>query len=196
MMKTIFVILGLILSILVIHGQESALKLHFSGYKVIIIPSNKNSVEIQNPELGTKEVSAEKTSYTITDQRGRVPKDTAIVYCKDLKSLYLHNSVLEVQETLRLDSLILESAAAFGRLDIEANYLLINIGAGSRFTFMGKVDEFDCNVGAGSSLDAANLDVNLANLDVMGHSNVTLNAKTIVERKIENSSFENKRDKK
>lgn len=160
-------------------AQEKYTRLSFSGYQVIIIPSETFSIDIKNPLLGTREAKDKSLTLEITDQRGRVPKDTVIIHTDKIDYLYLHNSKLELNDHFVTDSLKFVAVSSFGNVNVKANYLNIDLSAGSQFQIEGEATFFVGDIGAGSYLDAKSLVSDTAEIDAVGHSVVTINAKKI-----------------
>lgn len=178
-------------SMLSIFSQEPPTKFFISGYKVHLIPSKTYSLTVKDSVKATQEMVDGVLNISIYDQTGQGPKDELYLCIDQLDYLYLHNSVLVSNETIKCDSLTLYTAAATGSLMIDSEYLAINLGGGSNFIFKGKTNFFDCAVGAGSSLSAGDLVAESADIDVMGYSSLVVNTKKANKKRVENSSFKN-----
>ncbi|GBU08012.1 hypothetical protein AwDysgo_13430 [Bacteroidales bacterium] len=120
-----------------------------------------------------------------------MPKDTVYIYTDNLKYLYLHNSVLEMNKTLSIDSLTVVMECASGKLNVDAEYLNISAAAGSKLSATGSSSFVKYAVGAGSEVDARKLKAKHAQVHVMGHSSLEINAEKVTEELLEKSKFKN-----
>ena len=184
-------ILLISISTLSVFSQEQFTKFSFSGYKVHIIPSKTYALIIKNNVEATKEVVDGVLEISINDQTGNMPKDEIYLFVDQLDYLYLHNSVLVSNESLKCNSLSLEIASSHGLLSIEADSLSINAGGGTTFTLNGKTNYLNCEVGGASNISAEDLSAEEADIDVVGHSSLVVKAKNIKNKNIKDSSFKN-----
>lgn len=195
-MKRNLILLGFaILFCSSLFAQDKYTKMSFSGYQVVIIPSETFSIEVKNPKLGTQKIEGNSFRLEITDQRGRVPKDTVVIHTDKIDYLYLHNSELKVSECFVTDSLKLSAVSSFGSMNVKADCLKISLAAGSQLQVKGEAKLFVGNIGAGSQLDAKSLKANVAEIDAVGHSVVSINAEKVLRLDNANSSVTNVREK-
>lgn len=175
-----------------LRAQEAYTKFSFSGYKVTIIPSDVFSIKMSDANIQfTKEIKDSILYISVVDQTGRIPKDELILYVKNIDYLYLQNCELVMNKPIAADSMKLYCGCSRGELKIVANSLLVNAGGGSHVKVNGKANFFNCEVGAGSSLDASDLYAEEGNVDAMGYSNAKINMKKILNIKKENASIVN-----
>lgn len=190
-MKYLFYIGLFIISLFSIQAQSNFSKISLSGFRVNLIPSEVFSIQLED-SLGIEKIlENDVLEITVLDQRGRVPKGNITIFFVDLKQLSLHNCQLAMEAPIVIDSLSLITASSFGTLKIKSNYLSVNIAAGSRIDIEGETKYYDCAVGAGSTLQSSKLLADKAAVNAMGYSNLVLNAKEIIESKVENANVNN-----
>jgi hypothetical protein len=182
-----------IFSFLTVYSQENFSKFYFSGYRVVVIPEETFQIKIINNFDAIQEVTQDGVlRYAVKDQNGRVPKDTLYLYTNEIKYMQLHNSELVMNTPLQGDSLTVGVTSAFGKLNVDTKFLKINAVAGSRFSVKGMTLFLNCSVGAGSHVNARELEAKQSELNVMGYSSLTINSEEIIKEDInENSHFRN-----
>lgn len=191
-MKKRILLVGLaVSSCLFSFGQEKFTRFHFSGYEVVIVPSETFSMDVKNPKLGTQKADGNSFRLEIIDQKGRMPKDTVIIHTNKIDFLYLHNSVLVMDDCLVTDSLKLSALSSSGSVNVKSDYLKINLAAGSGIKASGEAKCFVGNIRAASHLNAKSLVVDNAEIEAVAHSTVTVNAKKIIRLDNRDSSVEN-----
>lgn len=190
-MKHIISLTLFLLSLCIIQAQDDFSKISLSGFKVNLIPSEKFSFEVKDSLEIETEVENDILEVIVIDQTGRVPKGEITVYYKSLTYLSLHNCQINIDVPMNSDSLELVTASSFGVFKINSDYFSVNIGAGSNLTIEGKTNLYDCAVGAGSTLQSSKLFAEKANINVMGYSNLSFNAKEVINSNIENSNVKN-----
>jgi hypothetical protein len=79
-----------------------------------------------------------------------------------------------------VDTLAVELACSSGTLKVNANVLNITAGAATQFSGEGNAQNLTCNVGGASSLSLSKLITDQAELTIMGHSQLYVNAKDVV----------------
>ncbi len=192
MKKSSICLLMCMLPILSISAQETFSKFNFSGYRVVIVPSDTFRVDVINKFEAKQEVTKDGIfTLMVLDQTGQVPKDTVYVYTNKLEYLNIHNSELVMSSPIKSDSLEVGLACAFGELLVDSEYFKITAGAGARFTVKGETTVLDCGVGAASHIGLRNLKAKKAIVDLMGHSGLTINAEEVTIKRVEKSSFVN-----
>ena len=190
-MRNIFTLILIILSLIMTQAQSSFTQLSLSGFKVNLIPSETPSIHLDD-SVGIKRVIEDGIlEIRVLDQTGQVPKNEITIYTDKLDYLSLHNCQLVMTNPMIADSLTLVTAASFGALKINSNYLSVNIGAGSNFKIEGETKFYDCAVGAGSTLQSQNLLAQKASINAMGYSNLSFNAKEIIESEVKNANVKN-----
>lgn len=173
-------------------AQEVYTKFFISGYKVTLIPSDKFSIKMSDANVKfTKELEDGILNLRVIDQSGRVPKDEIVLYSKNIEYLYLHNCQLVMNEPMVVDTLNFYCGSTFGELKIVANSLLVNAGGGSNMRVYGKANTFNCEVGAGSSLEASELFAEEGTIDAMGYGQAKVNIKKILDLKKDNAAVVN-----
>ncbi len=190
-MRNIFTLILIILSLIMTQAQSSFTQLSLSGFKVNLIPSETPSIHLDDSVGIERVVEDGILEIRVLDQTGRVPKSEITIYTDKLNYLSLHNCQLEMTSLIIADSLTLVTASSFGTLKINSDYLSVNIGAGSNFKIEGETRFYDCAVGAGSTLQSKNLLAEKATVNAMGYSNLSFNAKEIIESKVENANVKN-----
>lgn len=186
-MKRFFYLCIAVFFVTVSFAQQRFNNFHFSGYKVIVIPSEVFAIDIKNPTLSLKKISGKSFRLEIIDQKGRMPKDTVIIYTNRMDVIYLHNSQLVFKGNLVTDSIRISATSSFGEIDISSKKLSINLSAGSRFKAKGKTDNLNCNIKAASTLDSRKLNSDKAELCVKNGS-LTVNTKEIIHLEKDNES--------
>ncbi len=190
-MRNIFTLILIILSFIMTQAQSSFTHLSLSGFKVNLIPSETPSIHLDD-SVGIKRVIEDGIlEIRVLDQTGQVPKNEITIYTDKLDYLSLHNCQLEMTSPIIADSLTLVTASSFGTLKINSDYLSVNIGAGSNFKIEGETKFYDCAVGAGSTLQSQNLLAQKATINAMGYSNLSFNAKEIIESEVKNANVKN-----
>ncbi|MGE0078161.1 MAG: DUF2807 domain-containing protein [Bacteroidales bacterium] len=175
-----------------ISAQEVYTKFYFSGYRVKLITSEVFDIKMSDANIQfTKEFKDGILSISVIDQTGRVPKDEIILYAKNIEYMYLHNCQLVMSEPIVADSMNFYCGSSHGELKIVANSLLVNVGGGSHVKLSGKTNIFNCEVGAGSSLEASELFAEEGNVDAIGYSMARINMKEVLHLKKENATVEN-----
>lgn len=191
-MKRVFIFICFVLSLcLSLSAQEKITNLHISGYKVVIIPSKTFSMDIKHPQLSKKEIKGNSLRLDLIDKTGKMPKDTVIIHTDKIKTLYLHNCELEVNECFVTDSLELKCLSSVGSLNIKSDYLKINLAAGCRFQARGATKYFVANIRAASQLDAKSLLSDVAEIEATAHSILSVNAKEVIRWDNTNASITN-----
>lgn len=190
-MRNIFTLILIILSLIMAQAQSSFTQFSLSGFKVNLIPSETPSIHLDDSVGIERVVEDGILEIRVLDQTGRVPKSEITIYTDKLNYLSLHNCQLEMTSPIIADSLTLVTASSFGTLKINSDYLSVNIGAGSNFKIEGETKFYDCAVGAGSTLQSKNLLAEKATVNAMGYSNLSFNAKEIIESKVENANVKN-----
>lgn len=190
-MKKLFALILITLGFILIHAEEPFTKIDLSGFKVNLISSASYSIHIRDSVGIEKEMEDGILEIRVLDQTGQVPKNEVTIYTDKLDYLSLHNCQLVMINPMITDSLTLVTAASFGALKINSNYLSVNIGAGSNFKIEGETKFYDCAVGAGSTLQSQNLLAQKASINAMGYSNLSFNAKEIIESEVKNANVKN-----
>lgn len=190
-MRNIFTLILIILSLIMAQAQSSFTQFSLSGFKINLIPSETPSIHLDDSVGIERVVEDGILEIRVLDQTGRVPKSEITIYTDKLNYLSLHNCQLEMTIPIIADSLTLVTASSFGTLKINSDYLSVNIGAGSNFKIEGETKFYDCAVGAGSTLQSKNLLAEKATVNAMGYSNLSFNAKEIIESKVENANVKN-----
>lgn len=170
-MRRVIIFTFLCFGLLNIIAQNKFDNFVVSGYRCVIIPSEKFMLKTSHPEW-TKQYSEGKVLHIeLTDATGRMPKDTLFIYTNDIKNLVLNFSTIEVSDALNVDSLNLTLAAGSrGEMNLSANLLEVNIGAGSKLTLSGDIKSIVGRVEGNSHLKGNNLIVSNTNLKVKGNS--------------------------
>lgn len=170
-MRRVIIFTFLCFGLLNIIAQNKFDNFVVSGYRCVIIPSEKFMLKTSHPEW-TKQYSEGKVLHIeLTDATGRMPKDTLFIYTNDIKNLVLNFSTIEVSDALNVDSMNLTLAAGSrGEMNLSANLLEVNIGAGSKLTLSGDIKSIVGRVEGNSHLKGNNLIVSNTNLKVKGNS--------------------------
>lgn len=175
-----------------IRAQEVYTKFNFSGYRVTLIPSEVFDIKMSDANIQfTKEFKDGILNISVVDQSGRVPKDEIILYAKNIEYLYLHNCQLVMSAPIVVDNMNFYCGSSQGELKIVANSLSVNLGGGSNVILIGKANVFNCEVGAGASLEASELFAEEGIVNAIGYSMARVNMKEILHLKKENSTVEN-----
>jgi len=187
----IFILLSMTTTSLI--AQESFSKINLSGFAVNLTQADEFSIEVNSEREVKREVRSGVLHIMVLDQTGRVPFGTVTIGVKDLSYLSLHNSELIMDSAITVDELqVVINSAANATLKVYANSLTVNVGAGARPSIEGTTKYLNASVGAGSHLNASRLIADQAEIHVMGHSSLTVNAKEIVSSYVaENSRLTN-----
>jgi len=173
-------------------AQESFSKINLSGFRVYLTQSDVFSIEVNSEREVRRRVRNGVLHLMVLDQTGRVPFGTVTIGVKDLSYLNLHNSELIMDSAITVDELQVTINSTFGTLKVHANSLSVNVGAGAQPSIEGTAKYLNASVGAGSRLNASRLIADQAEIHVMGHSRLTVNAKEIVSSYVaENSCVTN-----
>lgn len=146
-------------------------------------------LKTSHPEW-TKQYSEGKVLHIeLTDATGRMLKDTLFIYINDIKNLVLNFSTIEVSDALNVNSLNLTLAAGSrGKMNLSANLLEVNIGAGSKLTLSGDIKSIVGKVEGNSHLKGNNLIVLNTNLKVKGNSTADIKRSPLPSEKNEGIS--------
>lgn len=175
-----------------IRAQEVYTKFYLSGYKVTLILSDAFDIKMSDANIQfTKEFKDGILNISVVDQTGRIPKDEIIIYAKDIEYLYLHNCQLVMSTPMVTDTMSFYCGSSQGELKVAANSLSVNVGGGSNLKVNGKASFFNCEVGAGSTLNASELVAEKGNVNAIGYSNAKVNIEEIINLKKENAAVEN-----
>ena len=174
-------------------GVTDYRRFSFSGYAVRLVSSDTYAIQKSSNPIQYSEREEDGILHmTITDQRGRVPKDTITLYVKeDIEYLSLHNGELIMNEVIKCDSLRSVFSVSRGDLKIEAEYLSINVGGGGSVKLFGNSRFTIFEVGAASHLDASEFLVKEATADVMGYSSARVNVEKLTVLNSENGTLKN-----
>lgn len=190
-MKYLLALSIIAFNICAVCSQDTFSKISLSGFEVSLIPSDEFSIHIEDSIAIKKVIKGDTLQMVVVDQTGRVPKGSITIYTNKLCFLDLHNCNLVMKEQIICNSLNMITASSFGILNVKANWLAVNIAAGSSFKIEGEAQLFDCAVGGASTLHASDLIVNQANVNVMGYSRLSFNAEEVLDSHIENSTVQN-----
>jgi len=174
-------------------AQESFSKINLSGFRVYLTQSDVFSIEVNSEREVRRRVQNGVLHLMVLDQTGRVPFGTVTIGVKDLSYLNLHNSELIMDSAITVDELqVAINSTMNATLKVHANSLSVNVGAGAQPSIEGTAKYLNASVGAGSRLNASRLIADQAEIHVMGHSRLTVNAKEIVSKYVaENSRVTN-----
>jgi len=167
-------------------------KFHFSGYKVYLLQDGETRIDF----CETKAKCIEKYEdgvmhYIVADQTGRVPKDTIFIHFDELQYVYFHNCEIVCKDIISLNSLTVITASSFGQLKINADFVEMNIGAGSMLSIEGYSKETDYLIGAGSNVDSKHLMSEKGNVNVMGYSSLGASIKIVGTVELNKGTFKN-----
>lgn len=159
-MKRIALLLAGLGFCLLSQAEEPVRNFYFSGYKVVLIPSDTFRVEMENPDLGIQELKDGTLSFTLKDANGPMPKGVVRLYTNDIRRISMIYSELKTDKPFAVDSLSVSLAAGSkGAMNVKAKYLQVSAGAGSQFTLKGETDVLDCMTKGNSHVNLQGLKV-------------------------------------
>ena len=191
-MKTILFAAVLFTCLLYEGKAQVPTKFHFSGYKVYLLQDGEARIDFSEKKAKCIEKYENGVMhYIVEDQVGRIPKDTIVVHFNELQYVYFHNCEIVCKDVISLDTLIMVTASSFGQLKINADFIEMNIGAGSMLSIEGYSKETDYLIGAGSSVDSKHLISEKGNVNVMGYSNLGASIKVVGTVELNKGAFKN-----
>lgn len=159
-MKRIALLLAGLGFCLLSQAEEPVRNFYFSGYKVVLVPSDTFRVEVENPDLGIQELKDGTLSFTLKDANGPMPKGKVCIYTNDVRRISMTCSELKADQPFAVDSLSVSLAAGSrGAMNVKARYLQVSAGAGSQFTLEGETDVLDCTTKGNSHVNLSRLKV-------------------------------------
>ena len=188
--KAIFMLfLSLCFGIAKMSADSECNKFVISGYRCVIVPSDKYKIKISHPEWSKQHIEGEILHIELIDATGKMPKDTLFLYTNDIKKLVLNFSTLEMPQTFKADTMQLSLAAGSrGKAQITANQLNLNIGSASKLTLSGDIQNLIGKVEGNSHLKAEELKVANSAVKVTGNSSADIQTIPFTTEKKEPSS--------
>ena len=134
------------------------------GIKAKVFLSNEHKVILSVSDMPETRVMTDLSAYELSLrlERGIYEKGQvyAEIYLKSLKSLDIRdNADVEIDKSLSGDALVLRAVTSSrAKLDLDYNYLELNLATSSSVEILGKVKIVDANVGTSASLKAYDLE--------------------------------------